>query len=157
MKKIRFFKNAIIPILLVWVHYPITAQNNDSIAVKQTVDKFIQNFNALQWDGFRSAFTEDATIFFPDWEEASRKRGIKEIEQTWLGIFPEFKDSTNTLKLSIKPRDILVQLYDSSAIVTFHLGSGDKGLARRTLVMVKDKKTWKIVHLHASYVEPVVD
>ena len=153
MKKIRLLNNAIIPILLVWVHSPIVSQNNDSLAVIKTVDKFIQNFNVLRWEGFRSSFTEDATIFFPDWEEASRKRGIKEIEEIWLGIFPEFKDSTNTIQLSIKPRDVLVQLYDSTAIVTFHLGTGEKRLARRTLVMVKVKKTWKIVHMHASYAE----
>ena len=155
MKKIRFCKNAIIPILFVWAHFPIIAQNNDSLAVIQTVDKFVQNFNVLQWDGFRSAFAEDATIFFPDWEEARRRSGRQEVEKTWLEIFPEFKDSVKALQLNIKPRDILIQLYDRTAIVTFHLGSGEKGLARRTLVMVRDKKTWKIVHLHASYLEMI--
>jgi hypothetical protein len=97
----------------------------------------LQSFNTLQWEPFRKSFTEDATIFFPDWEQASRKSGIKEIEKTWLELFPEFKDSTSTLKLGITPRDIRIQLYDQTAIVTFHLGNGEKYLSRRTLIMVR--------------------
>ena len=127
---------------------------NDSVAVRLSVEKYVVAFNTLQWEPFKNSFTEDATIFFPDWEEAVRKVGIKEIEKTWLEIFPEFKDSANTLKLDIKPRDMLIQLYGQSAVVTFHLGSGEKYLARRTLVMVKRKKEWKIAHLHASVLSP---
>ncbi len=131
------------------------AKANDSVAVRLSVEKFVVAFNTLQWEPFKNSFTEDATIFFPDWEEAVRKVGIKEIEKTWLEIFPEFKDLANTLKLDIKPRDMLIQLYGQTAVVTFHLGSGEKYLARRTLVMVKRKKQWKIAHLHASVLFPI--
>jgi ketosteroid isomerase-like protein len=128
---------------------------NDSAAVRLSVEKFVAAFNTLQWEPFKRSFTEDATIFFPYWEQALRKAGKKEIEKAWLEIFPEFKDSANTLQLSIAPRDMLIQLYGQTAIVTFHLGDGEKYLARRTLVMVKKKKEWKIAHLHASVLLPV--
>ena len=131
------------------------AKANDSVAVQLSVEKFVAAFNTLQWQPFKNSFTEDATIFFPDWEEDVRKVGIKEIEKTWLEIFPEFKDSANTFKLDIKPRDMLIQLYGQTAVVTFHLGNGEKYLARRTLVMVKRKKEWKIAHLHASVLFPI--
>jgi ketosteroid isomerase-like protein len=130
------------------------AQQGDSTVVRLSVDRFLQSFNSLQWEPFRKSFTDDATIFFPDWEQSQRKSGIKEIEKTWLEIFPEFKDSTSTLKLGITPRDIRIQLYDQTAVVTFHLGNGEKYLSRRTLVMVKRKKEWKIAHLHASTLFP---
>jgi len=131
------------------------AKANDSVAVQLSVEKFVAAFNTLQWQPFKNSFTEDATIFFPDWEDAPRKVGSKEIEKTWLEIFPEFKDSANTFKLDIKPRDMLIQLYGQTAVLTFHLGNGEKYLARRTLVMVKRKKEWKIAHLHASVLFPI--
>jgi ketosteroid isomerase-like protein len=131
------------------------AKANDSVAVQLSVEKFVAAFNTLQWQPFKNSFTEDATIFFPDWEDAPRKVGSKEIEKTWLEIFPEFKDSANTFKLDIKPRDMLIQLYGQTAVVTFHLGNGEKYLARRTLVMVKRKLEWKIAHLHASVLFPI--
>jgi len=131
------------------------AKANDSVAVQLSVEKFVAAFNTLQWQPFKNSFTEDATIFFPDWEDAPRKVGSKEIEKTWLEIFPEFKDSANTFKLDIKPRDMLIQLYGQTAEVTFHLANGEKYLARRTLVMVKRKKEWKIAHLHASVLFPI--
>ncbi|HRE68426.1 MAG TPA: nuclear transport factor 2 family protein [Cyclobacteriaceae bacterium] len=127
---------------------------NDSLAVKLSIEKFFVAFNSFQWEPFRESFTDDATIFFPDWEQASRKSGINEIERTWLELFPEFRDSTSTLKLNIVPRNIKLQLYDDTAVVTFHLGNGEKYVARRTLVMVKIEKRWKIAHLHASILFP---
>ena len=113
---------------------------NDSVAVRLSVEKFVMAFNILQWEPFKNSFTEDATIFFPDWEEAVRKVGIKEIEKTWLEIFPEFKDSANTLKLDIKPRDMLIQLYGQTSIVTFHLGNGEKYFSQKNAGDGKKKK-----------------
>jgi ketosteroid isomerase-like protein len=126
------------------------AQQKDSSDVRAAVARFVKAFNALDWEPFRNSFAEDATIFFPDWEWALRRSGKKDIEKTWITIFPEFTDPNDTLTLNINPKDVLIQLYGKTAIITFHLGSGEKYLARRTLVMVKKKKDWKIAHLHAS-------
>jgi len=99
---------------------------------------------------FRNSFSSDATIFFPSWEEGKRRIGQKEIEETWLEIFPEFIDSTKKFELKIDPKNIFMQLYGNTAIVTFHLVPKDNYLSRRTLVLIKEKEEWKIVHLHAS-------
>jgi len=101
---------------------------------------------------FRASFTDDATIFYPFWNQASRIQGKREIESVWLTIFPEFVDTKNTRKLQINPKDINIQFYHQTAIVTFHSGSGGNTLSRRTLVMVKENENWKIAHLHASSV-----
>ena len=149
----RLFKSGLV-IFFVSLTFQSKAQVSDSIAVKLLVERFLQSFNALQWKPFRKSFADDATIFFPEWEQASRRVGRQEIEKTWLELFPEFKDSTSTLKLGITPRDIRIQLFDQTAVVTFHLGNGEKYLSRRTLVMVKRKKEWRIAHLHASTLFP---
>jgi ketosteroid isomerase-like protein len=141
-------------VLLVSSFFSAQAQSNDSTGVRLAVEKFVSAFNSLQWEPFRASFTEDATIFFPDWEEAFRKAGRTDIESAWLQIFPEFKDSINTVRLNIVPKDIRIQLYGQTSIVTFHLGNGEKYLARRTLVLVKTKGEWRIAHLHASVLFP---
>ena len=137
-------------LLFFWSTIDSKARANDSLEVVKTTQKFLHAFNNLEWETFRNSFAKDATIFYPVWEEAKRRSGKNEIEETWLKLFPEFIDQANTLKLSITPKDLFIQNYDHTAIVTFHLGEGQTSLYRRTIVFVKEKEDWKIVHLHAS-------
>jgi ketosteroid isomerase-like protein len=139
-------------ILSLLINFSLNAQNKDSVAVMQSANNFVAAFNNFNWTAFRESFTDDATMFHPFWSQPMRRRGRQEIETAWLTIFPEFVDSKNTRRLQISPKDINIQIYGQAAIVTFHLGDGVKQLSRRTLVMVKEKRTWKIAHLHASSV-----
>jgi ketosteroid isomerase-like protein len=148
MTKVRF----LIVILALLFSMAANAQNRDSLPVMQSVNNFVAAFNNLSWEDFRKSFSDDATIFYPFWDQARRVNGKQEIESAWLTIFPEFGDSNNTRKLQISPKDIHIQHYGKTAIVTFHLGDGVNTFSRRTLVMVKKKQNWKIVHLHASSV-----
>lgn len=145
-------------ILSLLINCSVTAQHKDSIAVMKSVNNFVTAFNHFNWDSFRGSFTDDATMFHPYWSQARRIQGRQEIEKAWLTIFPEFIDSNNSRKLQISPKDIHLQLYQQNAIVTFHLGDGLNSLSRRTLLMIKEKGSWKIAHLHASSVtkDPVV-
>jgi hypothetical protein len=43
-----------------------------------------------------------------------------------------------------------MKLYGNTALVTFHLIPKSNYLSRRTLVVIKEKEEWKIVHLHAT-------
>jgi ketosteroid isomerase-like protein len=137
-------------ILSLLINFSVTAQHKDSIAIMKSVNNFVTAFNNFNWTAFRESFTDDATIFFPYWDQAKRVQGKQEIETAWLNIFPEFVDIKNSRKLQISPKDIHLQLYQQHAIVTFHLGDGIHSLSRRTLLMIKEKGSWKIAHLHAS-------
>ncbi len=137
-------------ILFLLVNYSLKAQNDDSKAVLESATDFVTAFNNFDWTTFQESFTDDATIFYPFWKQAKRVKGRNKIDNVWTTIFPEFVDSENTRKLQISPKDINIQIYQKTAIVTFHLGSGENKLSRRTLVMVKEKEKWKIAHLHAS-------
>ena len=129
-----------------------TAQNQDSLAVIRTTEKFVKAFTSFDWLTFKNSFSDDATIFFPFWEQGKRKAGRQEVEAAWAEIFPEFIDTSKKFDLKIEPKNVLLQLYDKTAIVTFHLGDDDY-LSRRTIVYVKKGSDWKIVHLHASSVK----
>lgn len=139
-------------ILCLLINFSLKAQKKDSLAVMKFATNFVTAFNNFNWTAFRESFSDDATIFYPFWNQARRIKGRQEIESAWLTIFPEFGDLNTTRKLQISPKDINIQLYRKTAIVTFHLGDGVNNLSRRTLVMVKKKHIWKIVHLHASSV-----
>lgn len=132
--------------------FSLKAQNKDSLSVVKSATNFVTAFNNFNWIAFRESFSDDATIFYPFWNQARRIKGRQEFESAWLTIFPEFGDTNTTRKLQISPKDINIQLYQKTAVVTFHLGDGVNALSRRTLVMVKKKNNWKIVHLHASSV-----
>ena len=145
-------------IFFLLINFSLKAQNKDSIAVMKSVNNFVTAFNNFNWAAFRESFTDDATIFHPFWNQARRIQGRQEIEKAWLTIFPEFGATNNSRKLQISPKDLNLQLFQQTAIVTFHLGDGLNTLSRRTLIMIKEKRSWKIAHLHASSVtkDPVV-
>lgn len=144
---------AFLMLVLVMVSVEGSAQDKQELAVLRATQEFLQAFNRFEWEKFRLSFTDDATMFHPVWEQGRRRVGRQEVEATWLEVFPEFKDTANFRQMQIEPRDLRVQVYGKSAVVSFHLGEGRQHLARRTLVWVKQKGRWKIAHLHASFVQ----
>jgi len=93
------------------INFSIKAQNKDSIAVMKSATDFVTAFNNFNWTTFRASFTDDATMFYPFWDQASRIEGRQELDTVWLTIFPEFVDTKNTRKLHINPKDLKIQLY----------------------------------------------
>jgi ketosteroid isomerase-like protein len=53
---------------------------------------------------------------------------------------------------SIRPTDLLIQVFGDAAIATFHL-EHEGSLGRRTIVLAKRGGDWRIVHIHPSGVE----
>lgn len=146
-------KLKLIPLFLfcyLWFTCSTTAQDTSLEQITESVNTFVTAFNNFDWPTFKDSFTDDASIFYPFWNQVARVKGKENLEKVWLKIFPEFADESNTSMLKIAPKDVNIQVYENSAIVTFHLGNGVNALARRTLVMVNDNHKWKIAHLHAS-------
>ena len=89
----------------------VQGQTNDSLEVTKATQNFVKAFIDFDWKNFRNSFSSDATIFFPGWEEGKRRIGQKEIEETWVELFPEFIDTTKKFDLKIDPKNVLMQLY----------------------------------------------
>jgi hypothetical protein len=49
----------------------------------------------------------------------------------------------------LDPKDLRVQVEGAVALCTFHLENANS-LARRTIVLVRRGRSWKILHIHAS-------
>ena len=120
--------------------------------VRNALAKFVQAFDNLDWDNFRVAFADNATVFYPR-GFPERADGRAEFEKTFKAVFQQIRDGKAAPPyMDIQPRDMKLQMFGELAIVTFHLDDRAGFLNRRTMVLNKTEFGWKIVHLHASEV-----
>jgi ketosteroid isomerase-like protein len=139
-------------LLLTW---PLAGQTQPASAEAQVRDalaKFVLAFDNLDWDGFRLAFTDDATVFYPR-AFPERADGRDQFEKTFKVVFQQIRNGRATGPyMDIQPKEMKIQVFGDMAIATFQLDDRAGFLNRRTLVLNKTKAGWKIVHLHASEV-----
>jgi len=120
--------------------------------VRQTVAKFVRAFDNLDWDGFRYAFADDATVFYPR-AFPERASGRPEFESGFRAVFEQIRHGKSAPPyMDLQPKDMKVQMFGDVAIVTFHLDDRAGFVNRRTIVLGKSGAGWKIAHLHASEV-----
>jgi ketosteroid isomerase-like protein len=122
-------------------------------SLERRLSGFVTAFDDLDWEKFRTFFTEDATVFHPAAPNLKRTDGREAFEQAWLGVFERIrKNSGKTAPpyMELQPKDVRIQyLEDDVALVTFHLDDGVV-LGRRTMVWKREGLVWRIVHVHAS-------
>lgn len=122
------------------------------VAIGKVVDGFIEALNAADIGKFAPFFAPDATAFFPLAPFAERLENKDQITKVFAAFFESVRrGKTGPPFMSLVPQDVRLQLYGSTAVVTFHF-KGPELVSRRTLVLKNDKGTWLIVHLHASNV-----
>ena len=120
--------------------------------VRDALAKFIYAFDNLDWEAFRLAFDDNATVFYPR-AFPERANGRAEFEKTFQVVFQQIRGGkTAPPYMDIQPKDMKVQIFGDCAIATFHLDDRPRLLNRRTIVLTKTKGGWRIVHLHASEV-----
>jgi ketosteroid isomerase-like protein len=118
----------------------------------EDLSDFIQAFDNLDWDHFRAAFADDATVFYPR-QFPHRANGRDEFERLFKDVFDGIRvGRTQAPYMDIQPRDLQLQMVGTVAIATFHLDDRPGFLNRRTIVLQKQPSGWKIIHLHASEV-----
>jgi ketosteroid isomerase-like protein len=120
--------------------------------VRNVLAKFVDAFDKLDWEVFRLAFDDDATVFYPR-AFPERASGRAEFEKTFKAVFEQIRNRRATGPyMDLKPRDMKIQMLGNVAIATFHLDDRVGFINRRTIVLHKTRTGWKIVHLHASEV-----
>ena len=79
--------------------------------------------------------------------------GRAEFEKQFKTVFQQIRDSkTAAPYMDIQPKEMRIQFFGDVAIATCHLDDGAGFLNRRTIVLNKTEKGWKIVHLQSSEV-----
>jgi ketosteroid isomerase-like protein len=120
--------------------------------VRDTLAKFVEAFDNLDWESFRLAFDDNATVFYPR-AIPDRATGRPEFERSFKVVFEQIRNGRTTPPyMDIQPKDMKIQMFGNVAIATFHLDDRPGFLNRRTIVLNKTPVGWKIVHLHASEV-----
>jgi ketosteroid isomerase-like protein len=120
--------------------------------VRRFLSEFITAFDNLDWDKFRNAFADDATVFYPS-DRANRANGRMEVEEYFKHVFELIRAGRSKGPyMDIQPRELRIQVLGDVAIATFHLDDRPGFINRRTLVLRKTAARWKIAHLHASEV-----
>jgi ketosteroid isomerase-like protein len=125
---------------------------SDELQVRQVLARFVQAFDDLDWETFRLAFDDNATVFYPR-AFPERANGRLEFEKTFKMVFEQIRSGKSAAPyMDIEPREMKIQLFGNVAIATFHLDDRAGFVNRRTVVLNKNETGWKIVHLHASEV-----
>jgi ketosteroid isomerase-like protein len=120
--------------------------------VRDALAKFVYAFDNLDWEAFRLAFDDNATVFYPR-AFPERANGRAEFEKIFKVVFRQIRGGkTAAPYMDIQPKDMKVQMYGDCGIATFHLDDRPGLLNRRTIIVTKTNAGWKIVHLHASEV-----
>jgi len=141
--------------LLVCVPRLTSAQakpSSDEALVRHFLSDFITAFDNLDWEKFRASFADDATVFFPR-GRPDRASGRDAVEEHFQRVFEQIRAGrTQGPYMDLRPRELQVTILGAVAVVTFHLDDRPGFINRRTLVLRKTSRGWKIVHLHASEV-----
>lgn len=120
--------------------------------IRSFLSEFITAFDNLDWEKFRNAFADDATVFYPR-DRANCANGRAEVEEHFKHVFEQIRGGRSKGPyMDLQPRELRMQVLGDVAIVTFHLDDRPGFINRRTLVLRKTAAGWKIAHLHASEV-----
>jgi ketosteroid isomerase-like protein len=129
-----------------------TEAKHEEESVRHFLGDFIAAFDNLDWEKFRAAFADDATVFFPR-GRANRASGRAEVEAYFKMVFEQIRAGrTHGPYMNIEPRGLQITVLGNVALVTFHLDDRPGFTNRRTLVLRKTGRGWEILHLHASEV-----
>jgi ketosteroid isomerase-like protein len=146
------FVSAILCVLIFPSLLAQTKSSREQEEVRQALANFVVAFDNLNWETFRLAFSDDATVFYPR-GFPERADGRPEFEKTFKVVFEQIRgNKTKPPYMDIQPKEMRIQMFGNVAIATFHLDDRAGFLNRRTIVLNKTGDGWKIVHLHASEV-----
>jgi ketosteroid isomerase-like protein len=149
---LRRFSVFLFLLLLSRASFAQATSSSPETEVRAALAQFIHAFENLDWEGFRTAFDDEATVFYPR-AFPERASGRAEFEKAFKVVFEQIRDGkTAPAYMHIEPRGLAIQMLGDTAIATFHLDDRAGFLNRRTLVLHQTGAGWKIVHLHASEV-----
>jgi hypothetical protein len=124
----------------------------DSAAVATALSRFLVAFENLEWEPFRTAFADSATVFHPAASMPGRVTGRAAIDSTFRDVFADIRAHATSGPPfhRLSPVDLRIQpLAPGIVLVTFELRNTER-LARRTVVFRRERAGWRIIHLHAS-------
>src|SRR5215472_3941424 len=107
--------------LLVLSVFGQTQRAGPEADVREALAHFIRAFDDLDWEHFRLAFDDNATVFYPR-AIPQRANGRAEFEKAFKTVFEQIRSTKSAAPyMDIQPKEMKIQLYGNLAIATFHL------------------------------------
>jgi ketosteroid isomerase-like protein len=135
---------------------PVAARGqacNGPTGVCELVNRFLDAFNARDFETFRSTFADDITFFvdrpFPPQRLNGRIAAEAVFKQGFAAFHPPAGGVVPPLPPPLVPIDLQVQAFGDVAVVSFVVRRPTE-VARRTLVLYRGPVGWRVVHIHAS-------
>ena len=132
--------------------------DDDSVSAEAALMAFLRSFAACDLPTMEAAFAPDATSFDaltastgePAPPRASLKRapGMPERMRQIALTLPKERPGPPYHRPDLI-QDLLVQVVGDMALCTFHFDNPER-LGRRTIVLVRRERQWRILHIHAS-------
>lgn len=117
------------------------------LSPEETLAAFLDHFRRFDLGGMMGYFADDATAFAPVQHVRERLAGREAIRAMFARVIAAVRASGAT-EVALHPTDTRTQSYGGLAVITVHLR--EDHLGRRTFVLHRTGKVWKIVHLHGS-------
>jgi len=130
----------------------VSTADNSIESATAFAQHFLRVFENLDLAAFLHCFADDATVFFPAPEPASRFAGRQAIGERFERVFEGIRAgaASGPPWHRLDAEELAVQLLSpDAAVVTFHLRN-EVRIARRSLVLRRTDAGWRIAHLHAS-------
>lgn len=132
---------------------PPPMQPEAASEVRAAAGKFLVAFDNLDWEPFKAAWAASPSVFFPFPDTPRRIDGKAEVERVFAAFFKDVRATTSGPPyLHLNPKELQVQVFGDSALVTFML-IREHRISRRSLLFVREAGEWKLVHMHASNVD----
>jgi len=112
---LRRFSVFIFLLLLSRASFAQATSSSPETEVRAALAQFIHSFEDLDWEGFRTAFDDDATVFYPR-AFPERARGRAEFEKTFTIVFEQIRGGkTAPPYMRIEPRGLAIQMLGDTA------------------------------------------
>ncbi|MBS0376754.1 MAG: nuclear transport factor 2 family protein [Proteobacteria bacterium] len=120
------------------------------------VRQFVAALNALDEAGLIACLAEDVTLFNPDIPEAPsqhRLNGRSAVEASFHTVIGAATAGGQRRLPDVRPQNLDVRVFGSAALVTFEFPRAGTSFGRRSFVLAKRGRDWRIIHLHSSNAE----
>lgn len=115
-------------------------------------DGYLSAFNRRDWEAFRATFDDSITVMFDRPAPPERRDGRVAVEELFRRVFPAAGQSPQQVPPPIVPDRLLTQDLGDVVVVSFHIRSSDE-VARRTVILHRTPRGWRVIHIHGSSVD----
>lgn len=122
-------------------------------AVRAAADSFLVHFNNLDLGRFRAMLSDSVSAYLPFEDTVERLDGRAAVEARFTRYFAEVKaERPGPPYLRMQASEVEVALLaPTAALVTYRFDAGDRRVARRTALFVRERDGgWRIRHFHGS-------